>query len=397
MSSQSAVHQNTTTVDGVMPTSLIQGSDGNLYGTTSVGGLVGGGAVFRATPSGAYSVLYSFLCGTTDGCQPTSLVQGPDGNFYGTTLTGGHGVCGSPPPTPGANSAPPTCGVVFRVTPSGEESVLYFFSGGADGGVPYPQLIVGPDGALYGITADFYGASAGGAVFRVDLAGTESVLYQFSAQTSTDGVNPTSIMLASDGNFYGTTVFGGLNGVGTIYRLTASGAESVLYSFQRGTDAAYPQTPFIQGADGYFYGTTNGGGMYACGTIYKASPNGDESVILSFSGNDGCGPGPGWVQMASGLFYGSAGYSDSGQCSPNWCGIIYSVSPPGSPAITYLFTLANYSGTIIAPAPYALIAGSDGNLYGVTQFGGDLDGGMLFELTPSGVETTLHSFGGTVN
>ncbi len=244
---------------------LIQADDGNFYATTNSGGAYGLGAVIRITPAGAGSVVYSFGAGgSKDGAAPVArLVQASDGNFYGTTSLGG------------ANNS----GIVFRLTAGGVETVLHSFggtggvSGGIDGGGPFAGLIQGLDGNLYGATSGG-GAFDSGTIFRITMSGAESVLYSFGAGGSADAAEPSaSLIQGSDGNFYGTSVGGGAQNQGTVFRVTAAGAESVLYSFMgtggaSGLDGAGPSAGLIQDGDGNAYGTTRYGGAYGQGTVF---------------------------------------------------------------------------------------------------------------------------------
>jgi uncharacterized repeat protein (TIGR03803 family) len=191
--------------DGETPyAGLIQGSDGNFYGTTYFGGASGFGTVFKVTPSGTETVLYSFA-GGSDGEHPyAGVIQGSDGNFYGTTYQGG---------TSGN-------GTVFKLTPSGTETVLYSFAGGSsDGANPEAGVIQGSDGNFYGTTLQG-GASGLGIVFELTPGGTETILHTFAGGGS-DGANPSAnLVQGSDGNLYGSTGAGGTSGNGTFFKVT---------------------------------------------------------------------------------------------------------------------------------------------------------------------------------
>ncbi len=234
--------------------SVIQGVDGNFYGTTGAGGANGAGTVFKMAPNGGITSLYSFctlpLC--MDGGQPyAGLVQGSDGNFYGTTYFGG-GILSE--------------GVVFRITPGGSMTTLHMFNTEVgEGGGPYDALVQGSDGNLYGTT--FYGGTNGaGTVFRITPDGAFSTIYSFCSQPHcTDGALPTTaLLLAGDGNFYGTTSGGGAfhnsicdsNGCGTVFRITPDGMLKTLYSFCSKPNCADGATPFlgglVQASDGNF-------------------------------------------------------------------------------------------------------------------------------------------------
>lgn len=243
--------------DGASPTALIQGSDGNFYGTTGAGGSNDRGVVFEVTPAGAETVLHVFPnTTTTDGQEPyAGLIQGSDGNFYGTTYFGGT-----------ANS-----GVVFEVTPNGTETVLHSFAGGNDGANPYAGVTQGSDGNFYGTT--YNGGRYGfGAVFKLTPGGTETVLYSFAGGSS-DGAYPEAgLTLGNDGNFYGSTYQGGPAGLGTVFRITPNGVESILHNFAGGSsDGANPVANLVQATDGNLYGSTAKGGSSNDGTFFEVA------------------------------------------------------------------------------------------------------------------------------
>ena len=332
---------------------LIQGTDGNFYGTTAYGGTSNNGTVFKVTPSGAETVLYTFT-GGTDGAQPFSgLIEGADGNFYGTTQSGG---------TAGH-------GTVFMITPAGAETVLYSFMGGADGLAPSAALIQGSDGNFYGSTAGG-GAGSGGTVFKITAAGVKTILYSFSG--TTDGRGPEAPLIqASDGNFYGTTLETGSGGAGTVFKITPAGTETVLYTFTGGSDGQYPYAALIQGTDGNFYGTTREGGINAYGTVFKVTPAGVETVLYRFTnGSDGSSPFATLILGADGKFYGT---TSQGGTYGN--GTIFDITPDGVLTVLYSF------GSISDGAdPFAgLIQGVDGNFYGTTQNGGSHVDGTVFK------------------
>ena len=235
--------------DGANPSAeLVQGSDGSFYGTTYAGGTSNNGTVFQITPTGTLTSLHSFT--GLDGSNPQAgLVEGSDGNFYGTTYLGG--ASGS--------------GAVFRITPTGSLTNLHSFTG-PDGANPQSALVEGTDGNLYGTTYAG-GTSGSGVVFRITTSGSLTNLHSF---IGADGGNPwAALVLGSDGNFYGTSYKGGTNKDGTIFQITPSGSLTNLHMFASGTDGAFPQDALIQGSDGNFYGTTVNGGTNGVGTIFK--------------------------------------------------------------------------------------------------------------------------------
>lgn len=270
--------------DGAYPyAGLTFGNDGLLYGATYDGGVNGVGTVFRVDPAtGTESVLYSFsgdngVAGSTDGAYPyAALVLGSDGNFYGTTYGGGqYGALG------GVNGL----GTVFSITPAGVETVLHSFSGdggisgSADGAYPVAGLVKGSDGNFYGTTAAGGVSTPGaGTVFRITPGGSETVLYSFGSggtAGSTDGVGPAGLVIGTDGNFYSTTAAGGAYGQGTVFKVTSTGVETVLYSFSGNggisgsVDGASPEGGVIEGTDGKLHGTTSAGGAGGIGAVFS--------------------------------------------------------------------------------------------------------------------------------
>jgi uncharacterized repeat protein (TIGR03803 family) len=246
---------------------LVQGSDGNFYGTTQIGSPSDLGTVFKLTASGTLNPLILFNSTTTNGSQPyDALVQGKDGGLYGTTSLGG------------ANSE----GTVFRVTTQGGFTNLHVFTAinsgtNIDGAVPYAGLVQGRDGNFYGTTANA-GTNGNGTIFKITTNGTFTCLYSFTAldpntSTNTDGANPRGgLVQGRDGNFYGTTLNGGTSDNGTIFQITPTGTLTSLYSFSGLDDGANPYAGLVEGTDGSFYGTTSTGGQSdgsGAGTVFQ--------------------------------------------------------------------------------------------------------------------------------
>jgi len=249
--------------DGADPTGgLIVDTAGNLYGTAAYGGAAAGtagsGVVFKVDPSGNETVLYTFTGGADGGVPLGGVVMDSAGNLYGTTEYGGvaAGTAGF--------------GVVFKLDPSGNETVLHSFTGGEDGGFPLAGVVLDPPGNLYGTTYQG-GASNQGVVFQVDTAGNETVLHSFNSGVG-DGGNPMAgVILDSEGNLYGTTLFGGTPGRGGIFAIDAAGNEVVLYGFADGLDGAYPKAGVTLSPAGQLYGTTNLAGASGGGVVFKIS------------------------------------------------------------------------------------------------------------------------------
>jgi len=268
-----------TPSDGAAPASLTYDTQGNLYGTTSEGGDLncnngfpglGCGNLFKLDTTGKLTVLYNFT-GPPDGDWPVGMIRDANGNFYGITVIGGNLTC--------QIFAPPGCGVLFKVDRTGHETILYSFTGGADGGNPSQffasaPLIRDAAGNLYGTAARFGDPSCFngcGVVFKVDSTGKETVLHSFNG---TDGTGPqTGMVRDSEGNFYGTTGGGGQFNLGTIFKLDGKGNLTVLYNFgASASDASVPAGGLIQDAAGNLYGTTWYGGANGSGTVYELTP-----------------------------------------------------------------------------------------------------------------------------
>lgn len=371
--------------DGSNWSTLTQSSDGNFYGTSVTGGpfnnacgtnLQGCGLLFRLTPSGAFTVLYTFFGTIADhNAQPIypygALTQASDGNFYGTTSEG------------------PS---VFRMTPSGAFTQLTFLGGGS-----YSKLVQGADGALYGTTAlggpgtcsadrsavCFPQAGNSGTVFKVTTGGALTTLHTFTG--GADGAKPYGgIILGNDGSFYGTTQTGGA-GFGTIYKIRSDGTFTTLYAFTGGADGAYPYAALTQGSDGTFYGSTQLGTSYNVGTIFKITSAGTFTLLHTFTGFsvpdgaprpgiplDGAYPAAPLVQLPDGRFVGvsAGGGSLSG-------GTVFTITSAGAYS-----QVAVFSGNAEGSSPIWLIRASDGNLYGNAQYGGVVNQGAIFRLTP---------------
>jgi uncharacterized repeat protein (TIGR03803 family) len=295
--------------DGSFPIGgLVQGADGDFYGTTSSGGTSsncsgGCGTVFKITSTGTLTTLYNF--DLTDGSNPEGpLVLAADGNFYGTTRAGGNLTC----------NATYGCGTVFKFTPSGTLTVLHSFNG-SDGEFPQGGLVQATDGNFYGTTYSG-GASTNctygcGTVFKITSAGTLNALHSFCTQTScSDGKYPNGeLVQASDGNLYGTAYEGGASNYGTVFKFTSSGTSgtlTVLHSFDL-TDGSYPQGALVQATDGNLYGTTSQGGNVAptAGTIFEITEGGKFSSLYSFDETTVPHPAGGLVQATNGSFYGT--------------------------------------------------------------------------------------------
>jgi uncharacterized repeat protein (TIGR03803 family) len=234
---------------------VVRDREGNLYGTGqcggSPGGLGGAGVVYKVDPTGHETVLHTFTGGGDGGYYASGLIIDLAGNLYGTTNGGGN-LSASPCIGYG-------CGVVYKVDPSGNETVLYSFMGGTDGGGPNAGVIRDSAGNLYGTA---------GNVFKLDASGNETVLYTFTG--GADGGNPYSSLLRdAEGNLYGTTQGGGSSGQGVVYKVDTSGNETVLHTFTGGADGGQPYSAVIPDEAGNLYGTTYVGGSGEAGVLFK--------------------------------------------------------------------------------------------------------------------------------
>jgi uncharacterized repeat protein (TIGR03803 family) len=356
--------------DGQLPyAALVQGSDGNFYGTTAAGGAHYKGTVFKIDSAGNLTTLHSFSGFPLDGAAPVAgLVQGSDGNFYGTTASGGMFYQGT----------------VFRMTPAGVLTVLHSFNGFlGDGAIPTAGLVQGSDGNLYGTTAAG-GAHYKGTVFKVTSMGVLTTLHSFG-DASGDGLGPTAgLVQGSDGNFYGTTASGGASFQGTVFKITPAGALTVLHSFSSSpNEGAAPVAGLVQGGDGNFYGTTAIGGMHYQGTVFKIDSTGNLTTLHSFSGSpsEGAGPVAGLVLGSDGNFYGTTAAGGT-----HYQGTVFKIDSTGN-----LTTLHSFSGSPTeGTGPVAgLVLGSDGKFYGTTALGGAHAVGTVFNLSTGGAPPAL--------
>ena len=341
-----------------------------------------------------FSTLHSF--DGTDGADPIGgLVQATNGNLYGTTDLGGAG-----------SACEYGCGTVFKITPSGTLTTLHSFNV-TDGENPWAGLVQATNGNLYGTTL-LGGANSPyyyGTVFKITPSGTLTTLYSFCSQSGcTDGDQPYgTLVLAINGDLYGTTHFGGANNYGTVFKITPSGTLTTLHSFG-GTDGAYPIGGLLQAINGDLYGTTAEGGANnncapynGCGTIFKITPSGTLTTLYSFCPQSGCVDGDqpegGMVQATNGTFYGTTalGGANTTCFGGMGCGTVFKITPSGT--LTTLYSFCSQSGCTDGETPWAgLVQATDGNLYGATPYGGANGYGTVFRITPSGALTTLHNF-----
>jgi uncharacterized repeat protein (TIGR03803 family) len=294
--------------DGANPVAgLVQTADGTLYGTVSSGGSSGSGTVFKRTPKGKLITIYTFCVQgppCSDGGGPVGgLMQAKDGDFYGTTQSGGAYFGGT----------------VFKITPRGKLTTLHSFCARdcEDGTEPMGVLVQSLDGNFYGTTSNGGNNSACaqtpcGTVFKMTSKGKLTTLYTFCRQTDcSDGSSPwAGLLQVTDGNFYGTTSAGGDSNQGTVFKITPTGELTTLYTFCTGgncSDGYEPVSPLIQAIDGSLYSTTYGGGEFGFGTVFKTTLRGKLTTLHSFNSTDGCCIYAGLVQSTNGTLYGTTG------------------------------------------------------------------------------------------
>src|ERR1039458_1359539 len=287
-----------------------------IYGTTEYGGTAGLGKVFKVDTAGQETLLYSFT-GGADGGEPfAGVIRDSAGNLYGTTLLGG------------ATNA----GVVYKLDTAGKETLLYSFTGCADGREPFAGVIRDSAGNLYGTTLE--GGTAEAAVFfKLDTAGQQAVLYSFTAAAA--GSQPYSgVIRDSAGNLYGTTLLGGATNAGVVFKVNTAGKGTVLHTFTGGADGGGPYAGVIRDSAGNLYGTTSWGGTAGAGVVYKLDPAGRETVLYNFTGGaDGSGPQAGVIRDTAGNLYGTTVRGGA-----TGSGVVYKLDMAGHETVLYSFT-----------------------------------------------------------
>lgn len=367
--------------DGSEPLSApLLDPNGTLYGVTTSGGAFNYGTIYRVDSAGKETILHSFLGG--EGLGPVGgLIRDAAGNFYGTTVDGG---------MPEGGGCAHGCGTVFKRDSSGNQTILYAFTGTTDGGGPNATLLRDPAGNFYGTTDNggvpsCYVSFGCGVIFKLDAANHETVLYRFT--DFTDGKDPVGLVADASGNLYGTTYDGGTYGAGVVFKLAPSGTLTNLYSFTGGADSDNPNGRLITDKAGNIYGTTNGGllGSHSVGNVFKLDPAGNFTALYTFTGGaDGSYPNS-VIMDASGNLYAVAYAGGTGTgCYYGSCGLVFKLDPSGNRTI-----LHSFSGTD-GQLPNSLTIDSAGNLYGTTLGGGKVTKrctyykgcGTLFKVTP---------------
>jgi uncharacterized repeat protein (TIGR03803 family) len=362
-----------TTTDGANPwyVTLVQGTDGSLYGTTYNGGSKGLGTAFKISTSGTIKLLHSFTGGAHDGSNPTGgLTLGTDGNFYGTTQQGGT----------------ESQGVVFKMTTAGAITILHNFNSSTDGAFPWGPPIEASDGNFYGTTS---GGGTGnlGLVYRITGAGAYSTVYKFSVTYGTSPIaSPTQ---GTDGYLYIPVALSGLNYCGTIVQITTAGVLNNSYDFTCESGGSDPIGPLVQAANGNFYSTTQAGGSNGEGTIYQVTTGLVVTVLHSFGTSFGDGelPSAGLLLANDGNYYGST--AEGGTYDD---GTLFNTSTGGSYTQLYSF---NNSANLLQMSPLSPpVQATNGTLYGVTEFGGTDNDGTVYSLNmglPAFVNAPLFS------
>jgi len=319
------------------PSLLAQGEDGDIYGATTSGG-TGAGNIFKITPTGTFNNLFNFD-GTHGRGPQGGLSLGFDGNFYGTTYQGG------------TNAA----GTVFKITPSGTQTVLYNFMNTTDGAFPRVPPVQAPDGNLYGTTGNGTVAT----LYKITPSGTFSVMVNLPAQSYSP------LLVGTDGNLYGTTLFGGTFNRGTAFQFSPTKKKlKIIHNFGSGSDGSSPTGPLMQGVDGKLYGTTQAGGTSSGGVVFQMSTAGKTVVLVNFDTMheaNGATPFAGVVQGSDGFLYGVASVGGA-----NGLGTLFKVKTNGTGfAVLHDFATATGDSPLSTPLLH-----TNGKIYGLAFHGG---------------------------
>jgi len=366
---ETVLHSFTGDGGGQPAAGVIRDSNGNLYGTCTAG-LGTGGSVYKLDPNNRYTVLHDFTGG--QGHKPyAGVIRDSAGNLYGTTSDGG--------PRPAA-------GVVYKLDPSGNYTLLHTFAPAADGANPSAGVVADATGNLYGTTLHG-GVANQGVVYKLSAGGQYTVLYRFPDPHPYDGAEPLGGVIGDPAdNLYGTAYLGGTNSCGTVYKLDATGYESVLYNFSfDGPVGYYPRAGVTRDAAGNLYGTTTQAPNSGAGTVYKLDTGGQPTVLHTFTGGaDGGAPLQRLTLDAAGNLYGTT--VDGGKSN---AGVVFMIDPSGREKVLYSFT-----GGADGGSPGFLTLDTAGNFYGTTGSGGSANVGVVYELDSTGHETVLYSFNG---
>jgi uncharacterized repeat protein (TIGR03803 family) len=365
---QTVLHDFSDHWSGAKPnTGVVRDASGALYGITAQGGKWQRGVVYKVA-SGKQTVLHNFT-GGWDGGEPVGgVILDAQRNIYGTTRSGG-----------GYHA-----GVVYKLDATRHETVLHTFGGDADGTHPASRLILDSAGNLYGTTTGG-GAYNHGVVFKLDPQDNETLLHSFAG--GADGAQPLAgVTMDAHGNLYGTTLFGGSGNAGVVFEITAGGTESVLHAFQDRPDARHPEFGVTLDAAGNLYGTTTKGGRGDMGAIYKIDPSGNETIIHSFGEYSGFRPSSGLTADAAGNLYGVTAFGGALNG-----GVVYKIGSRGNETVLYNAAFGSDAGS---QPKGDLAVDSNGNVYGTMYFGGPANLGVVFEVDASGQESILYGIPG---
>jgi uncharacterized repeat protein (TIGR03803 family) len=353
---------------------LVQDLAGNLYGTTNLGGSNDAGTIFMLDPSGVVTILHSFTDGDDGGHPQAGLIMDSAGNLYGTATTGG---------TNGE-------GTVFELDTTKTLRVFFGFGLGDSGGGPWSRLVT-IKGEFYGVASrggDPSCAGDCGIIYKVSRGGTETVLYRFTG--GPDGAEPQSLFRDAAGDLYGVATSNSGQGFGAVWMLDATGVFTVLHSFTGGSDGGQPMGRVIRDANGNIHGTTSSGGdpTCNCGVVFRLDSNGNETVIHKFFGfGGGSEPFVGPIDVG-GVLYGTTLFGGDLTCPNSVCGgVLYQIGKAGKYTVLHRF-----GGPSVGDGYYnfagGLSLGTDGSIYGATWGGGtgtacEANGcGTIFKYTP---------------
>jgi uncharacterized repeat protein (TIGR03803 family) len=316
---------------GCNSSGLTLGTDGSFYGSTTIGGSLGYGTLFKITSDGSVTVLHNFA-GGRDGLSPLAApIEGSDGNFYGTT----YGTSGFPCPS-----------TVYRITPSSVLTTLHQFSNTDPAGcVLVAPLVQGTDGNFYGVT-NYGGTHYGGTIFKITPKGKLTVIHNIWCYQGCEVDGP--LVQGSDGDFYGVFDYTGNNTLhpGSIFKISPTGKFTVLHGFNGTSDGGQPLAGLVQATDGNFYGTTIQGGGSGYGTLYQITPQGTFSVLYNFDVTSGDYAGVTLLQRTNGILYGDTQVGGTGDGCPLGCGVLYSLNMNLGPFVSLVSTSGKVGKTV---------------------------------------------------